>query len=232
MGAERFDRGEVPGQFRLRKGCVDRGMADRVKDHGFAALAAFQARHEVMPALRDIGRNRAPAERAGRVALLRPHRAFPLSPRGFLARGCVRGASRRRPYGRPAGDHRGGACLSVGRLGRGDELAHESRGMVAIRAAGSVVAALGLRLAPLRATDQRLHRAAGWRAGAGGGPAPLRPAFPAVPPAASGLRVHRHRRGPHAVGLRLRRGDRLRQAGLPLLRRAGPSRRRSCAIRS
>lgn len=89
MGAERLDRREIAGKFGFGQGRVDLGMADRVQHYRLAALATLQAWHKVMPALRDIGRNRAPAQRADRIAPVRMQRASPLSPRGFLARGCV-----------------------------------------------------------------------------------------------------------------------------------------------
>ena len=50
-----------PGQFRFAKRCVDFPVTDVMQKNGWPALAAFELWHQVMKALGDIRRNRAPA---------------------------------------------------------------------------------------------------------------------------------------------------------------------------
>ena len=67
MGAQGIDAGKVPGKLRLAQAGVDLAMTDVMQKHGRAALAAFQFRDQVMPALFDGRRDRAVAEGADRI---------------------------------------------------------------------------------------------------------------------------------------------------------------------
>lgn len=64
MGAQRLDGVVIAGQFGLGKGRVDLVVADLVKKHGRAALAAPELGRQVMQALLRALRDRALAERA------------------------------------------------------------------------------------------------------------------------------------------------------------------------
>ena len=59
MGAERINRIEVTGQFRLGQGGMDFRVADVMQQNHWAALAALELGDQMMQRLRRIRRYRA-----------------------------------------------------------------------------------------------------------------------------------------------------------------------------
>lgn len=68
MGTQGGDGVVIARQVGFRQGRVDLAVTDLVQEHRLAALAAAQARDEMMPRLRHIRRDRAVTERAGRIS--------------------------------------------------------------------------------------------------------------------------------------------------------------------
>ncbi len=67
MRAQGRDRVVAAGEVCLAQGCVDFVVTDLMQEHSWSALAALEARDQVMLALRGAGRDRAIAKRANRV---------------------------------------------------------------------------------------------------------------------------------------------------------------------